>query len=189
MSIRTFFGLIGLCFSENRRKTTSEKKIFGFFFLFRDYVWDCRRWIFSAKRFNWQVKLGVDRHCASGHFHLGNCSRIRSIVFSATPRSYESRQVYCIICVLVILKFYQWYVYVDIASSWKPFIGLLLLSDIHWVCEGKIRNLFMLSMRIPSLHAGNLESTKKRKSSSRRTTLKPGQKMLTSSDLRTGMRK
>ena len=138
MSIRTFFGLIGLCFSENRRKTTSEKKRYVFFFLFRDYVWDCRRWIFSAKRFNWHVKLGVDRHSASDHFHLGNCSRIRSIVFSATPRSYEPRQVSCIICVLVILKLYQWYVYLDIASPWKPFIGLLSLSDIHWVCEVKL---------------------------------------------------
>ena len=168
VSIRTFFGLIGLCFSENRRKTTSEKK-YMFFFLFRDYIWDCRRWIFSAKRFNWHVKLGVDRHSASSHFHLGNCSRIPNIVFSATPRSYESRQVSCIICVLVILKLYQWYVYLDIASSWKPFIGLLSLGDIHWVCESKIRNLFMLSMRISSLHAGNLESTKKRKSSLRRS--------------------
>ena len=138
MSIRTFFGLIGLCFSENRRKTTSEKK-YMFFFLFRDYVWDCRRWIFSAKRFNWHVKLGVDRHSASSQFHLGNCSRIPNIVFSATPRSYESRQVSCIICVLVILKLYQCYVYLDIASSRKPFIGLLSLSDIHESAKVKLR--------------------------------------------------
>ena len=124
VSIRTFFGLIGLCFSENRRKTTSEKKKNVFFFLFRDYVWDCRRWIFSAKRFNWHVILGVDRHSASSHFHLGNCSRIRSIVFSATPRSYESRQVSCIICIIYLrlfrYRFSMEAIYWPSFAQWHP---------------------------------------------------------------------
>lgn len=100
--------------------------------MFRDYVWDCRRWMFPAKRFNWLVKLGIDRHSASGHFHLGNCSRIRNIVFSAIPRLYEPRQVSCIIYVFGDLK---------IISVVRLFRYRFLMEGIYWPSFSQRRSL------------------------------------------------